>query len=95
MASPTSTTRQAANTLILAIQWVLADRQATLALFAGLNQGQKDLATYLMGRNGLLAGDGNGDKETMMGEMVGLMSRGVAKDQLQAMTGDFLGLHRA
>jgi len=84
MASPTSTTRQAANTLILAIQCVLADSQATLAMFPQLNRGQKDLAMYLMERNGLLGKDDDRDKEVkrekVMGEVVGLMARGV-RDQ--------------
>lgn len=82
MSSPTTTTRQAANTLILAIQCVLGDSQTTLALFPELNRGQKDLAIYLMERNGLLSGiRGKGGEDekgmNMMGEMVQLLGRGV------------------
>ena len=81
MASPTTTTRQAANTLILAIQCVLRDAQATLALFPDLNAGQKDLATYLMDKNGLLSPEGGSGGESgaasgVMGEMTDLMARG-------------------
>ena len=51
-------------------------------MFPGLNRGQKDLATYLMGRNGLLEKAGVeqvGQREKVLGEMVGLLARGVAK----------------
>ncbi len=85
MTSPTSTTRQAANTLILAIQCVVSDSQATLAMFPNLNKGQKDLAIYLMERNGLLTKSSVGRrkvaKENVKDEMVGLMARGIARDQ--------------
>ena len=81
MTSPTTTTRQAANTLILAVQCVLADTRATLALFTDLNQGQKDLAIYLMERNGLIERQDDGDlREKVKGEMVGLMARGISSD---------------
>lgn len=54
LASETVTTRQAANTILLAIQCVLGDDTRTLALFPGLSGAQRNLATYLMETNGLL-----------------------------------------
>ncbi|EIW72825.1 hypothetical protein TREMEDRAFT_42004 [Tremella mesenterica DSM 1558] len=78
LSSPTITTRQAANTLILALQCVLQDAQETLGLLPELNAGQKDLAMYLMDKNGLLVdllpGE-SGGREGVMGEMTELMAR--------------------
>lgn len=54
LASETVTTRQAANTVLLAIQCVLGNDTRTLALFPGLSGAQRNLATYLMETNGLL-----------------------------------------
>jgi CLIP-associating protein 1/2 len=69
------TARQAVHHLLLCIQCVLQDPQKTLALFPDLSETQKNLAVYLMGQNGLLAG-GMGTPEKVMREMVGLMARG-------------------
>lgn len=80
------TTRQAANTVIIAIQAVLMDTTATMALFPDLDDGQRNLAHYLMDKNGLLrqgtsAGDGDAGeatgehRERVIGEMVGLLGR--------------------
>ena len=55
-------------------------------MFPRLNRGQKDLATYLMDRNGLMEGENRGGHEgkraTVLGEMVGLMARGTSRDLL-------------
>jgi CLIP-associating protein 1/2 len=87
--SPTVSTRQAAQTLLLAIQCVIADAQRTLSLFPRMSTGQKDLSMYLMEKNGLIRPSGTSTdgieldqverKERVVGEMVGLMARGVAK----------------
>jgi hypothetical protein len=89
LASPTVSTRQAAQTLLLAIQCVLIDAHRTLSLFPRLATGQKDLAMYLMDKNGLIlhAAQSQGvdpaeeeeRKERVVGEMVGLMARGLPK----------------
>lgn len=83
--SPVITVRQAANTLILAIQCVLADSTTTLSLLPRLSATQRNLATYLMETNGLMRGNHksglDGDQaeeermERVIGEMDGLMSR--------------------
>jgi CLIP-associating protein 1/2 len=54
MTSPILPIRQAANTLILAVQCVLQDSSATLALFPRMTQTQRNLSTYLMETNGLI-----------------------------------------
>ncbi|KAK4684711.1 hypothetical protein P7C73_g5453, partial [Tremellales sp. Uapishka_1] len=81
--SPILSARQAAHTLVLAIQCVLADSQKTLSLLGNLDQGHKNLATYLMEKHGLWkipesvkASDEHDRKELVMGEMVGLLGRG-------------------
>jgi CLIP-associating protein 1/2 len=91
LASETVTTRQAANTILLAIQCVLGDDTRTLALFPGLSGAQRNLATYLMETNGLLrsnvqTGHGAivvGDEEVeeerrqkVLAEMEGQMAKG-------------------
>jgi len=46
----------------------MQDSQRTLALFPGLSETQKDLAVYLMEKNGLLPG-GGGTPEKVLKEM--------------------------
>ena len=82
LTSTVVTTRQAANTLILAIQVVMGDSNATLALFPELNAAQKNLAHYLMEKNGLLqkpkpTEDEETRKVHVEGEMANLLGRGV------------------
>ncbi|ORX34125.1 clasp N terminal-domain-containing protein [Kockovaella imperatae] len=88
LASKTITTRQAANTIILAIQAVLVDAQATVALFPELDDVQKDLVFYLMDKNGVLGMDHSSDhesaqgpvedgKEALDGKLVELLGKGV------------------
>ena len=54
-----------------------------MRLLPELSAGQKDLATYLMERHGLLknsSANGNGEedrRERVAGEMAGLLARGV------------------
>lgn len=55
LTSPVITIRQAANTLILAIQCVLGDSSTTLGLFPQMTVTQRNLATYLMETNGLIS----------------------------------------
>ena len=92
LASETVTTRQAANTVLLAIQCVLGDDTRTLALFPGLSGAQRNLATYLMETNGLLRSQASlstasraGDEEeeearrqTVLAEMEGQMAKGAS-----------------
>ena len=72
------------------MQAVLCDAQITLSLFPGLDDGQRNLATYLMEKNGLLrAGrsvdededeqEGMERRDKVVGEMVGLLGRGTTR----------------
>ena len=62
------TARHAVHHLLLCIQCVMQDSQRTLALFPDLSETQKDLAVYLMEKNGLLPG-GGGTPEKVLKEM--------------------------
>ena len=83
LSSTTTTTRQAANTLILAIQVILADAQATIALFPQLNEAQKNLGYYFMEKSGLLRRSEtdalalDGGREAVDGKITDLLGRGV------------------
>ncbi|KJE04556.1 protein STU1 [Cryptococcus gattii NT-10] len=85
--------RQAAHSLLLAIQCVIQDSRKTLTFVPALSQGQKDLAVYYMAQNGVLEqiglhkkaaneGETGGEEErdNMAGELAGLMSRGVIRE---------------
>ncbi|KIR43244.1 protein STU1 [Cryptococcus deuterogattii 99/473] len=90
---PSSIIRQAAHSVLLAIQCVIHDSRKTLAFVPDLSQGQKDLAVYYMAQNGVLEqiglhkkaaneGETGGEEErdNMAGELAGLMSRGVIRE---------------
>lgn len=90
LSSQIITIRQAANTLILAVQCDIGDSSVTLSLFPGMSATQRNLATYLMETNGLIlhtgaankkaelddSGEGGEErKEKVLGEMDALMQR--------------------
>jgi CLIP-associating protein 1/2 len=76
------TIRQAAHTLILAVQCVFQDVQATLALFPEMDKGQQNLACYLFEKNGLTRKAmtpglvDTGGRNRVVDEMGKLMARG-------------------
>ncbi|OXG25622.1 protein STU1 [Cryptococcus neoformans] len=90
---PSSIIRQAAYSLLLAIQCVTHDSRKTLAFVPAMLQGQKDLAVHYMAQNGILEQIGlhkkatcegeterEDDRDNMTGELTGLMSRGVIRE---------------
>lgn len=74
--------RQAANTLILAIQCVIGDSAKTLGLFPEMTVTQRNLATYLMETNGVMGPSSLMGVEERRGkvleEMDGLMARSMS-----------------